>query len=204
MASERPEWSERLELEVENFLLRLRWVLAPAYVILGLCLFLLVGSTIVEFCRTVADLWHSITKTYVIAAQNPGEVNIINGVLTIVDLVLVSNLVLMVLLVGYVTFVSRIDLGASSDRLKWIENLDYTGLKLQVIGSIIAVSAIKLLRAFMELYSATSPPTPDRIYLMMAVHLTFLCTALIVAIVGKLKASTDHGGGGAAGGRPSH
>ena len=110
--------------------------------------------------------------------------------LLIVDLVLVSNLILMVLLVGYVTFVSHIDFDHQADKLKWIDTLDYTGLKVQVIGSIIAVSAIKLLRAFMEVYSSAQPDY-SKVYLLIVVHLAFLGTALVVSLIGKLRASVD-------------
>ena len=137
-------WPKRIEVETENFLLWLRWVLAPAYVILGLCLFGLVGRTFVEFYN------------FVLTLSSPRDTDVINAALLIVDLVLVSNLILMVMLVGYVTFVSHIDLDHKDDKLKWIDTLDYTGLKVQVIGSIIAVSAIKLLRAFMDIYGSRS------------------------------------------------
>ena len=72
----------------------------------------------------------------------------------------------MVLLVGYVTFVSHIDLDHKDDKLKWIDTLDYTGLKVQVIGSIIAVSAIKLLRSFMDIYGNDEPDYKRIVYLI--------------------------------------
>ena len=102
----------------------------------------------------------------------------------------------MVLLVGYVTFVSHIDFDHKDDKLKWIDTLDYTGLKVQVIGSIIAVSAIKLLRAFMDVYGA-GPQDYSRIYLLIVVHVTFLGTALVVAIIGRLRASVEKDRGAA-------
>ncbi|HTS42115.1 MAG TPA: YqhA family protein [Xanthobacteraceae bacterium] len=171
-------WPKRVELQIESFLLWLRWVLAPAYVILGLCLFGLVGRTFYEFYN------------FILALGAPRETDIINAALLILDLVLVSNLLLMVLLVGYVTFVSHIDFDHKDDKLKWIDTLDYTGLKVQVIGSIIAVSAIKLLRAFMDIFGGP-PPDYGRIYLLIIVHLTFLGTAVVIAVIGKLRASTE-------------
>ena len=169
-------WPKWIEVHVEAFLLWLRCVLAPAYVILGLCLFGLVGRTFIEF-------YH-----FVLTLSSPRETDVINAALLIVDLVLVSNLILMVLLVGYVTFVSHIDFDHQDDKLKWIDTLDYTGLKVQVIGSIIAVSAIKLLRAFMDILGAEQPDY-GRIYMLITVHVTFLGTALVVSIIGKLRAS---------------
>jgi uncharacterized protein (TIGR00645 family) len=89
-----------------------------------------------------------------------------------------------------VTFVSHIDFDHKDDKLKWIDTLDYTGLKVQVIGSIIAVSAIKLLRAFMDVYGATQPDY-GRIYWLIIVHVTFLGTALVVSVIGRLRASVE-------------
>jgi len=175
---EHPHWTKQLELQVESFLVWLRWVLAPAYVILGLCLFGLVGRTFYEFYN------------FILTLGSPRETDVINAALMIVDLVLVSNLILMVLLVGYVTFVSHIDFDHQDDKLRWIDTLDYTGLKVQVIGSIIAVSAIKLLRAFMDAYGGGIPDY-GRIYLLIVVHVTFLGTALVVALIGKLRASSE-------------
>ena len=171
-------WPKRIELQIEAFLLWLRWVLAPAYVVLGLCLFGLVGRTFIEFYN------------FILTLASPRETDVINAALLIVDLVLVANLILMVLLVGYVTFVSHIDFDHRDDKLKWIDTLDYTGLKVQVIGSIIAVSAIKLLRAFMEVYG-TAQPDYSRVYLLIILHVTFLGTALVVSIIGKLRATVD-------------
>jgi uncharacterized protein (TIGR00645 family) len=172
------KWPKLIELQIENFLLLVRWVLAPAYVVLGLSLFGLVGRTFVEFFYFVHTLW------------GPRDTDIINAALLLVDLVLVSNLILMVMLVGYVTFVSHIDLNHQDDKLKWIDTLDYSGLKVQVIGSIIAVSAIKLLRAFMDIFGSDEPDY-RRIYYLILVHVTFLGTALVVAIIGRLRASVE-------------
>jgi len=172
------KWPKKIELHTENFLLWVRWVLAPAYILLGLSLFGLVGRTFVEFFYFIHTLW------------SPRETDVINAALLLVDLVLVSNLILMVLLVGYVTFVSHIDLDHHEDKLRWVDTLDYTGLKVQVIGSIIAVSAIKLLRAFMDIYGADQPDYTRIVYLIF-VHLTFLGTAVVVALIGKLRASVE-------------
>jgi uncharacterized protein (TIGR00645 family) len=180
----RQSWPKWIELHIEAFLLWLRWVLAPAYVVLGLCLFGLVGRTFIEFYN------------FVLTLGSPRETDVINAALLIVDLVLVANLILMVLLVGYVTFVSHIDFDHKDDKLKWIDTLDYTGLKVQVIGSIIAVSAIKLLRSFMEIYSSEEP-NYGRTYLLIIVHVTFLGTALVVAVIGKLRAAAEKDRGAA-------
>jgi uncharacterized protein (TIGR00645 family) len=174
------KWPKRVEKHIEGFLLWVRWVLVPAYVVLALSLFGLVFRTFIEFNYFLHTL------------LGPRETDVINAALLIVDLVLVSNLILMVLLVGYVTFVSHIDLDHKDDKLKWIDTLDYTGLKVQVIGSIIAVSAIKLLRAFMDVYGSDQPDYP-RIYLLIVVHITFLGTALVVAIIGRLRITPGAG-----------
>src|ERR1041385_947133 len=168
-------WLQQSEDGLEKFLFNLRWILAPAYVILGLCLISLVVMTGKEFYN------------FILAFGTMNETKMIVEVLTIVDLVFMSNLILMVILVGYVTFVSGIALAPDADKPKWMETLDYSGLKLQVIGSIIAVSAIKLLRAFMGLFLDTPLVNERQFFWMVVLHATFLCSAVVIGIIGRLK-----------------
>ena len=72
-------------------------------------------------------------------------------VLSLIDLSLALNLVLIVIFSGYENFVSKIDTGDSEDRPQWMGTLDFSGMKMKLIGSIVAISAISLLRAFMTL-----------------------------------------------------
>jgi uncharacterized protein (TIGR00645 family) len=154
-----------------------RWLLAPAYLTLIFSLAILaykcfehLGGLLLHF-RSADE------------SQTTAEV------LTLVDLILVMNLVLMVLFVGYVNFISIIRPEKAEDWPKWMGYLDYSGLKLQLIGSIIAISGIKLLRVFVDMIGADHIDL-TRVLLMIGLHLTFVLSALIVAIVNKLSVKT--------------
>jgi uncharacterized protein (TIGR00645 family) len=114
-------------------------------------------------------------------------------VLIIVDLILVMNLVLMVLFVGYVNFVSKIHPPdeREEDWPEWMEYLDYSGLKVQLLGSIIAVSAISILRMVVEL-SAGAPVRREEFLWICVFHTIFLVSVLVIAVVNKLKETREH------------
>src|SRR3954454_16080089 len=119
-----------------QIIFRARWLLAPSYLVLVFALAVLSYKTVEEFIELVLHL-HQFDESRTTAQ-----------ILVIVDIILVMNLVLMVLFVGYANFVSVIHPDKEEDWPKWMGYLDYSGLKIQVIGSIIAISGIKLLRAF--------------------------------------------------------
>ncbi len=157
-----------------QIIFRARWLLAPAYLFLVLSLAVLTYKTGEEFVELVLHL-HQFDELRTTAQ-----------ILVIVDIILVMNLILMVLFVGYANFVSVIHPDKQEDWPKWMGYLDYSGLKIQLIGSIIAISGIKLLRVFVDM---TESPQVDmnRIALMIALHVTFLLSALVLAVVNKLK-----------------
>ncbi len=155
-----------------------RWILAPSYLILSLVLIALCYKTFEEFYQFIYDFRVFQENTAVIQA------------LTIVDIVLVMNLVLMIMFVGYINFVSKIHPARGEDWPDWTRHLDYSGLKLQLLGSITAISAIVLLRQILDLSQPDSVVHSARVTLMIGIHLTFVVSALIVAWVNKIKAGT--------------
>ena len=152
-----------------------RWILAPSYLILILVLVALCYKTGEEFVQFVRDFQIFQENTAIIQA------------LTIVDIVLVMNLVLMIMLVGYINFVSQIHPSKGEDWPEWTRHLDYSGLKLQLLGSITAIAAIVLLRQILLLSQPESTVDVPRIVMMIGITLTFVSSALIVAIVNKIK-----------------
>lgn len=169
---------DRIERIFEEGIFRSRWLLAPSYLALVLALVVLSAKAIEE----VAQLFLNFTVF--------DEARTILQALTIVDVVLVLNLVLMVTFVGYINFVSKIDPKKSEDKQSWMSSIDYSGLKIQLMGSIIAISSITLLREFIEL-SEAAKVDEHRLFLMIAVYATFLMASLIVALVNWLKHSAD-------------
>jgi uncharacterized protein (TIGR00645 family) len=114
------------------------------------------------------------------------------GVLAIVDLTLTASLIVIVIFSGYVNFVSRIDASEHTDWPQWMASIDFSELKLKLMSSIVAISAIKLLEAFMELEHES-----DRdLYFLTGIHLTFVISTLILALSDRLGHVGDNGAHG--------
>jgi uncharacterized protein (TIGR00645 family) len=176
MASQR--WKKVEQFWEDRILFGARWVLAPAYLALGLALIVLAGMSVMEFVQLVLQL-----RLY-------DESDAVAQVLVIVDLVLVMNLVLMIMFVGYVNFVSVIRAKKSEDWPEWMGALDYSGLKIQVLGSIIAIAAIKLLRAYLDLSSAGKVDT-ERLMWMTIINITFVFSVLILSASNRLHVKAE-------------
>jgi uncharacterized protein (TIGR00645 family) len=170
---------KRAEERLERFIFAARWMLAPAYIVLIGCLGLLTYKTFEEFVQLLLNL--SVFA----------EAKTISQVLTIVDLILIINLVLMVLFVGYTNFVSKIFPAKTVDRQDWMDTLDYSGLKVQLLGSIIAVSSVLILRLVVDL-SAGGAVRSEQFVWLAIFHGLFLASILTVAIVNKLKSTYEH------------
>jgi uncharacterized protein (TIGR00645 family) len=78
------------------------------------------------------------------------EADLVLVVLSLIDLALVGGLIVMVMLSSYESFVSRLDIGADTEKLGWLGKMDYTSLKNKVASSIVAISSIHLLKIFMN------------------------------------------------------
>ena len=111
--------------------------------------------------------------------------------LTLIDLSFTGNLLLIVIFSGYENFVSKIDIGDHVDKPSWMGTVDFSGLKLKLISSIVAISGIHLLKLFFDI----SKYTKEEIYTFIAVHLTFVISGLILAcmdfVVAKTKQKTN-------------
>jgi uncharacterized protein (TIGR00645 family) len=116
--------------------------------------------------------------------------DIILSVLTLIDLSLAGNLVLIVIFSGYENFVSKIDVEGHEDRPSWMGTLDFSGLKIKLIGSIVAISAISLLRAFMTLTQATQVDEV-RIFWLVVLHPTFVTSGVLFAAMDWVASLSD-------------
>jgi uncharacterized protein (TIGR00645 family) len=100
--------------------------------------------------------------------------------LTLIDLSLAANLLLMVIFSGYENFVSRMQVSAEHpDRPTWMGKIDFSNMKLKLIASIVAISAIELLKAFMSIRAYSDR---DLIWLV-AIHLTFIVSGVLLALM---------------------
>ena len=157
-----------LERLLERFLFSSRWLLAPFYA--GLVL-----SLVVLLIKALQELAH-----FVLHAFSASEADVILGVLTLVDLTLTGSLIVIVIFSGYENFVSKIEAAHDDvDRPEWMGTLDFSGLKIKLVASIVAISAIHLLKIFMNLDSYT----PASIQWYVIIHLTFVGSGVGFALM---------------------
>lgn len=159
-----------IERAIETFLFWSRWLLVPLYVGLTLVLLFFAFKFFQELIHLVPLL------------PQMAEADLILTALGLIDLALVGNLLIMVILSGYENFVSRIDVAEGSDKLSWLGKLDAGTLKIKVAASIVAISSIHLLKAFVN---ALSIPN-DKLMWLVIIHMTFVVSALLLAYVDKL------------------
>jgi len=168
----RDQRSPLLERMIEWVIYASRWLMAPVY--LGLIGAL--GILIVTFFR----------ELYIQAPQilTIDETEIILLVLTLVDLSLAGNLVLIILFSGYENFVSKIEAAHKDrDRPEWMGTLDFSGLKIKLIASIVAISGIHLLKIFMNLPKYTE----HELLWYVIIHITFIFSGVCVAAMDWLE-----------------
>jgi uncharacterized protein (TIGR00645 family) len=168
-----------IERALEKILFASRWLLAPFYFALALGLIELLIKTI----ERLYEIGHNFLTL--------SESGIILGVLSIIDLTLTASLIVIVIFSGYVNFVSRIDITEHRDWPQWMASIDFSELKLKLMSSIVAISAIKLLEAYMDVEEQT-----DRnLWWLAGIHLTFVVSALLLAASDWVSHRPSNGGG---------
>ena len=155
---------------METAIFASRWLLAPFYLGLALSLFVLLIKFMFELVHIAAT---AFTAT---------ESEVILGLLALVDLALTGSLIVIVIFSGYENFVSKINLEGHEDRPSWMGTLDFSGLKIKLVGSIVAISAISLLRAFMTITQANAVDEV-RIFWLVVLHVTFVVSGLLFAMM---------------------
>jgi uncharacterized protein (TIGR00645 family) len=164
-----------VERSIEGVIFASRWLMAPVYLGLIACLAILI---ITFFRELIVSLPGVLTM---------GETEVILLVLTLVDLSLAGNLVLIILFSGYENFVSNIDAASGAkDRPAWMGTLDFSGLKIKLIASIVAISGIHLLKVFMDIKIYT----PQELFWFTVIHVTFVLSGLAFAAMDWVEART--------------
>ena len=156
---------------LEAILFRSRWLLAPFYVGLVVTLVMLLITFLKDMAETIPNMFNLDAETVILQ------------VLTLIDLSLAGNLVIIVVFSGYENFISKIDTDSDEDRPSWMGTLDFSGLKMKLIGSIVAISVISLLRAFMGVLEAHVPFDPAKLFWLIMLHLTFLASGVFFALM---------------------
>lgn len=170
----------RIETILERALFASRWLLVPFYVGLALSIFVL----LVKFLQ---ELLHLIPLAF-----KGTEADVILGVLSLIDLALMGSLLVIVIFSGYENFVSRIDTDTHRDWPEWMGSVDFTALKLKLLSSIVAISAIHLLKQFMSL--ASKPGPDDKLIWYVIIHVVFVTSGVLLALSDRIAAGgAGHG-----------
>lgn len=159
-----------MERALENLLYASRWLLAPIY--LGLSLALLALG--IKFFEEVLHVLPAVLSMQ--------EADLVLIVLSLVDIALVGGLIVMVMLSGYENFVSAIDIKEGAEKLTWLGKLDAGSLKQKVAASIVAISSIHLLKAFMNAPHIQN----DKLMWYVIIHITFVLSAMGMAYVDRM------------------
>lgn len=169
-----------IENRFEQGLFASRWLMAPMY--LGLVVALAMMTII--FLR---ELVYYAPQVMTMTAEE-----MILAALTLIDLTLAANLLLIVLFSGYENFVSKFDFDAGQDRPEWMGKVDFSGLKLKLIASIVAISGIHLLKKFMEIRDIDNAAAfgETEMYWLVVIHLTFVASGVLLALMDWLQAKS--------------
>jgi len=167
----------RLENLIEGLIFASRWILAPFY--LGLA-----ASLVILLIKFMGEFYHIAIHAFTLT-----ESEVIVGVLALVDLTLTGSLIIIVVLSGYENFVSRLDLGDHKDWPEWMGTIDFSALKLKLLSSIVAISAIQLLKQFMTVNSVSDR---DLMWLVI-VHVVFVVSSVLLALSDKISGAGHHG-----------
>ena len=169
-----------VERTFEKVLFASRWLMAPMY--LGLVLALAVLAVV--FLRETVMV---VPKVMTMTSNDA-----ILVVLKLIDLTLAGNLLLIVLFSGYETFVSKFDFDTGADRPDWMGKVDFSGLKMKLIASIVAISAIDLLKWFMSLDELGDlAGVSQRSMWLVIIHLTFVVSGVLMALMDYLTSRSD-------------
>jgi len=180
---------------LETLIFNSRWLLAPFYfgLVIGIALVLIkFGQEFIHIVWPFANL----------LAMN--ESALILAVLTMVDMSLVANLLLIIIFSGYENFVSKIDTGGHEDRPEWMGKVDFSGLKIKVIASIVAISAIELLKAFVNVgaqIAASGEPNAAwhwtnadmALAWKVSIHIFLVISGVLFALMDSIAEKTAHG-----------
>ena len=151
-----------------------RWLQVPLY--LGL----IVAQAIYVFLF-LKEVWHLLSH-----ASSLDEVSVMHAVLGLIDVVMISNLLIMVIVGGYETFVSRLGIDGHPDEPEWLDHVNAGVLKVKLSMALISISSIHLLKTFIN----PDQHTTHAIMWQVIIHVSFLVSALVMAWVDRLTTHT--------------
>lgn len=159
-----------VEQVFETVIFASRWVQAPLYG--GL-----IVAELLYAYKFLVELWEMVHNL-----RELNETVFMLGILSLIDITMVANLLTMVVIGGYATFVSKLNLEGHPDRPDWLSHVDPGTIKVKLAASLIGISSIHLLKAFVNV----SQESPEHIKWKILIHMTFLGSAILLAWTDKI------------------
>lgn len=172
-----------------------RWLQAPLY--LGL-----IVAQLVYVVVFMVELWHLIAEDVFGDITHIEEATIMLTVLGLIDVVMIANLLIMVIIGGYETFVSRINVDGHPDQPEWLSHVNANVLKVKLAMAIIGISSIHLLKTFIAVGNMDADGvnadevdglgsyTPTGVLWQVVIHMVFIVSAVALAWIDKMSQST--------------
>jgi len=173
-----------IERFIENTIFAARWILVPIY--LGL-----IGVQICYAVKFLTELYHLVHDF-----NGMTEVMFMQFVLALIDIVMIANLITMVLIGGYATFVSNLEFENHADKPGWLDHIDPGALKIKLAGALVGISGVHLLQTFTKLSEAKNTLSESHVILQMAIHFTFVVSVLLLSwgeLIMQKKVALSHG-----------
>jgi len=168
---------KRFETAMESMLFRSRWLLAPFF--FGLVV--AIAALLVKFAKDLMILLGSLLGL--------SGSELIVSILTLVDTALIASLLLIIAFAGYENFVSRIGVGEHEDRPAWMGKVGFADLKIKLMGAIVAISAVELLKGFINVDQYTT----EQLAWKVGIHITFVVSGVLFAVTDRI--AEGKGGG---------
>jgi uncharacterized protein (TIGR00645 family) len=166
----------KTESVFEKIIFASRWIQAPLYfglIVAGVLYAYKFLNELVHLCLSITEISESLLML---------------GVLTLVDITMVSNLVIMVIIGGYSTFVSQLDIDKHDDKPEWLKKVDAGTLKVKLAGSLVGVSGIHLLQVFVNIKNHD----PKNVMWQVIIHVVFLFSSIMLAYTEKILHNKQH------------
>lgn len=173
---------KKFESFFEGIMFWSRWVQAPLYA--GL-----VVGAILYLIKFFQELYHTFEKTLELH-----EIDMMLKILSLVDISMVMNLVIMVTIGGYSIFTSRIDVDMHEDKPLWLEGLDAGQLKIKLATSLASISGVQLLKTFIDYREEEEKAGTEGIIIEIVIHMVFILSALLLSQTEKITHSYHHVG----------
>lgn len=174
-----------IEKALERTIFASRWLQAPLYIGLIVAQGIYVYQFFVELWHLIGVAIHGAPTTGPAAGADT-PTTIMLSVLGLIDVVMIANLLIMVIIGGYETFVSRLNLDDHDDQPEWLSHVNAGALKVKLATALISISSIHLLKTFIEVRLPTTKYKNEDVMWQIIIHVVFVLSAIALAWADRL------------------